>query len=155
MINNDILRRIRYTFELDDSSVMAIFRLGGEDVTRAQMSDWLKKDDDPDYRSLNDKFMAVFLNGFIVHKRGPKDDGLPVPDEELNNNVILRKLKIALNLQTEGVIELLSLADLKVSKPELSALFRKPGHKHYRKCKDQFLRNFLHGMQLKFHVEDV
>jgi len=44
----------------------------------------------------------------------------------------------------------LALADLKISKHELSAFFRRPDHKHYRTCKDQILRNFLKGLQLKY-----
>jgi uncharacterized protein YehS (DUF1456 family) len=60
------------------------------------------------------------------------------------------KLKIALNLKAEDVLEILELAEFRISKHELSAFFRKPGHKHYRECKDQILRNFLQGMQLKY-----
>jgi len=60
------------------------------------------------------------------------------------------KLKIALNLKAEDVLEIMELAGFLMSKHELSAFFRKPGHKHYRECKDQILRNFLKGMQLKY-----
>ncbi len=60
------------------------------------------------------------------------------------------KLKIALNLKADDVLEIMNLADLRISKHELSAFFRRPDHKHYRDCKDQILRNFLHGMQLKY-----
>ena len=58
-------------------------------------------------------------------------------------------MKIALNLQSDDVLNMLALADLKISKHELSAFFRKPDHKHFRPCKDQVLRNFLKGVQLK------
>lgn len=60
------------------------------------------------------------------------------------------KLKIALNLKAEDVLEIMALADLKISKHELSAFFRKPAHKHFRECQNQILRNFLKGMQLKY-----
>ena len=60
------------------------------------------------------------------------------------------KLKIALNLKSEDVLEILQLAEFQLSKHELSAFFRKPGHKHYRDCKDQVLRNFLKGLQMKY-----
>jgi len=150
MTNNDVLRRIRYTFNFDDTKMIAIFGLGGLEVTRAEMSDWLKKEDDPDYRSCSDVQLASFMNGLIVDKRGQKD-GPPVPPEtSLNNNIIFRKLKIALNLQADEVLELIKRADFSMSKHELSAFFRKPGHKHYRECKDQVLRYFLKGVQLKF-----
>ncbi|HEY5775804.1 MAG TPA: DUF1456 family protein, partial [Xanthomonadales bacterium] len=66
------------------------------------------------------------------------------------NNIILRKLKIALNLQADDVQALIRQADFSLSKHELSAFFRKPEHKHYRECKDQVLRYFLKGVQAKY-----
>jgi uncharacterized protein YehS (DUF1456 family) len=149
MTNNDVLRRIRYTFNFDDSKVIAIFALAGLEVTRAEISDWLKKDDDPDYKNCGDLQLATFLNGLIIEKRGKKDGPQPEPEKTLNNNIIFRKLKIALNLQADEVIGMINKADFRISKHELSAFFRKPGHKHYRECKDQVLRYFLKGMQLK------
>ena len=150
MTNNDVLRRIRYTFNFDDSKMIAIFGLAGLEVTRAQISDWLKKEDDPDYQRCDDRQFATFLNGLIIEKRGEKDGPQPVPETQLNNNIIFRKLKIALNLQAEEVLQLVNQGDFRISKHELSAFFRKPGHKHYRECKDQVLRNFLKGVQIKF-----
>ena len=150
MTNNDVLRRIRYTFNFDDSTMMAIFALAGLEVTRAQISDWLKKEDDPDYLRCTDEQFATFLNGLIIDKRGKKDGPQPVPEKQLSNNIIFRKLKIALNLQAEEVLQLVNQADFRISKHELSAFFRKPSHKHYRECKDQVLRNFLKGMQTKY-----
>ena len=152
MNNNDVLRRIRYTFDFDDSKMMAVFELGGLEVTRAEISDWLKKDDDPDYQKCSDQQLAIFLNGLIVDKRGKKDGPQPQPEKQLSNNIIFRKLKIALNLQADDVLSLVNQADFRISKHELSAFFRKPGHKHYRECKDQVLRNFLKGMQLKYRA---
>lgn len=150
MNNNDVLRRIRYTFNLDDSKMISVFGLGGLEVTRAQISDWLKKDDDPDFARCSDLQLAIFLNGLIVDKRGKKDGPQPEPETRLTNNIIFRKLKIALNLQADEVLEMVNQGDFRISKHELSAFFRKPGHKHFRECKDQVLRNFLKGMQLKY-----
>ena len=150
MLNNDILRRIRYTFNLSDSKMISIFGLADHKVTREQVCDWLKTDEDPAYQNCSDAQLAIFLNGFINHKRGKKEGAQPALESRLTNNIILVKLKIALNLKTEDIVEILSLADLRVSKHELSAFFRKPENKHYRVCKDQILRNFLKGMQLKY-----
>ena len=150
MTNNDVLRRIRYTFNFDDSKMIAILALAGLEVIRAEISDWLKKDDDPDYKNCGDLQLATFLNGLIIEKRGKKDGPQPEPEKTLNNNIIFRKLKIALNLQADEVIEMINKADFRISKHELSAFFRKPGHKHYRECKDQVLRYFLKGMQVKY-----
>ena len=152
MKNNDVLRRVRYTFNFDDAKMIAIFGLGGLEVTRAQVSDWLKKEEDPDYRKCGDEQLATFLNGLIVEKRGKKDGPQPVPETTLNNNIVFRKLKIALNLQADDVLELVRQKDFQMSKHELSAFFRKPGHKHYRECKDQVLRYFMKGLQQKYRV---
>jgi len=151
--NNDILRRIRYTFDYNDSKIIAIFALADYQVTREQVSDWLKKDDDPSYKSCSDTQLAIFLNGFINEKRGKKEGDQPSPEKSLNNNIILRKLKIALDLKNEAVLEIMQLANLRISKHELSAFFRRPGHKHYRECKDQVLRNFLKGVQIRYHPD--
>ena len=150
MTNNDILRRIRYTFDFNDSKMIAIFGLADHQVTREQISDWLKKDDDPAYQKCSDTQLAVFLNGLINDKRGKKEGPQPEPEKRLTNNIIFVKLKIALNLKAEDILEIMDLANLGISKHELSAFFRKPGHKHYRDCKGQILRNFLKGVQLKY-----
>ena len=151
LTNNDILRRIRYTFDFTDSKMIEIFGLADLQVTRAQISNWLKKDDDPAYQGLYDNQLAVFLNGLINDKRGKKEGVQPIPEKRLNNNIIFRKLKIALNLKNTDVLEILELVDMRISKHELSAFFRKPIQNQYRPCKDQILRNFLNGIQIKYH----
>jgi uncharacterized protein YehS (DUF1456 family) len=148
--NNDILRRIRYTFDFNDSKMIALFGLADQQVTRGQISDWLKKEDDPAYQKCSDRQLAIFLNGLINDKRGKKEGPQPEPEKRLTNNIIFMKLKIALNLKAEDVLAIMDLADLRMSKHELSAFFRRPDHKHYRDCNDQILRNFLKGMQLKY-----
>ncbi len=152
MTNNDILRRIRYTFNFNDSKMIALFGLADYQVTRGQVSDWLKKDDDPAYQKLSDTQLAIFLNGLINKKRGKQEGPQLEPEQRLTNNIIFRKLKIALNLKGAEILEILDLADFRMSKHELTAFFRKPGHKHYRSCKDQILRNFLKGLQLQYRA---
>lgn len=153
MTNNDILRRIRYTFDFSDSKMIALFGLANHQVTVAQVSDWLKKDDDPSYQECSDTWLAIFLNGLIIDKRGRKEGSQPEPEQRLTNNIIFRKLKIALDLKSEDVLAIMELANFRMSRHELSAFFRRPGHKHYRDCKDQILRNFLKGVQLKYRAD--
>jgi len=150
MTNNDILRRIRYTFDFNDSKMIAIFALADHQVTRGQISDWLKKDDDPAFQKCSDTQLAIFLNGLINDRRGKKEGPQPKPEQRLTNNIIFRKLKIALDLKAEDILEIMDLTNVRISKHELSAFFRKPDHKHYRDCKNQILRNFINGVQLKY-----
>ncbi|GHF97972.1 DUF1456 family protein [Thalassotalea marina] len=149
MTNNDVLRRLRYTFSLKDQKVKDIFALANRQVTLEQITAWLKKDDEPEMVPLADIELASFLNGFIVEKRGRGDKAMPAPEKELTKNLILKKLKIALELQTDDIIALLASVDVKLGNGEITAFFRNPDHKNYRHCKAQILRNFLMALQLK------
>ena len=154
MTNNDILRRVRYIFDYNDEKMIAIFASADCTVTRTQISDWMKADDNPEYKSLSDELLATYLNGLINDKRGKRDGAQAVPEKELTNNAIFMKLKIALNLQAEDILEIMDLSDFRISKHELSAFFRKVGHKHYRECKDQILRIFLKGLQMQYRKDE-
>lgn len=149
MTNNDVLRRLRYILNLDDGKMAAIYRLTGQQVSENQMQNWLKKDEDTGFEAMTDEELATFLNGLIIEKRGRKEGPPPVPEKQLNNNILLKKLKIAFNLKDFDILEMLKLAEQEISKHELSAFFRKPGHKNFRTCNDQIFRKFLTGLQMK------
>ena len=148
-----LFRRVRYIFDFNNGQMVKLFALADKKVSQEQISIWLKKDDDPSYKSMPDIMLATFLNGLINHKRGKREGPQPKPENELTNNLILRKLKIALNQTSDDMLEVLALANFHLSSHELSAFFRKVDHKHYRVCKDQVLRNFLQGLQLKYRNE--
>lgn len=150
MNNNDILRGLRYTFDFDDATMIEIFAQGDLTVTRPEVSDWLKKEDHEDFKPINDFKLAIFLNGLINYKRGKQEGKETLPEKQLTNNMILRKLKIALNLRDDDMLEILSKAGRHISKHELSAFFRNPSQSQYRPCLDQVLRNFLLGLQKKY-----
>lgn len=155
MTNNDILRRIRFTFDFNDSKMIEIFGAAELEVTREQVSNWLKKDDDSEFIRLRDIELATFLNGLINVKRGKKEGPQVEPEKRLSNNMVFMKLRIALNLKAEDIVDILKLSGFDVSKHELSSFFRKPDNKHYRECKDQILRNFLQGVQLDIRPESA
>ncbi|MCP3675132.1 MAG: DUF1456 family protein, partial [Gammaproteobacteria bacterium] len=115
MTNNDVLRRVRYIFDLNDSKVISIFALAELEVSREEISNWLKKDDDAAFVELTDEQLATFLNGLINEKRGKKEGPQPIPEKRLSKNMIFRKLKIALNLQSQDVLDILGLADFALS----------------------------------------
>ena len=154
MTNNDIFHLILSTFDLNDSAVIEVFSLADFNATEEQVTNWLKKEDDDTFIKLNDTELALFLNGFINLKRGKRDGGQPKPEDHLNNNMVFQKLRIALNLKAEDILDILQLVDIRLSKNELSAFFRKPGNKHYRECKDQTLENFLLGIQCQLRPND-
>ncbi len=154
MKTKDILRKIRYILDLDEARMLAVFAEADRDVTGDQISAWLGNDDGAYDEDSADVMFATFLDGLINAMRGRKDGPRPDPAEPLNNNVVLRKLKIAFDLQADDMLSILALGDVSVSKHELSALFRRPGHKHYRECSDELLRAFLQGLQMKYREDE-
>lgn len=150
LTNNDIFRRIRYIFDLKEGTIVDIFSLAEFDVTHAQVTDWLRKDEDEALLKMKDVELAAFLNGFISFKRGKREGEQPAPEKNLNNNMVFQKLRIALDLKADDILAIFELAGFRISNHELSAFFRKPNHKNYRECKDQVLRNFLMGLQYQW-----
>ncbi len=110
MTNNDSLRSLRYTFNLEDSEVIEIFLKAECIVTRTQVSAWLKKDSDPNFESMDGSKLASFLNGLIIKNRGKKEGPTPNPEKWMNNNLILKKIKIALDLKSDDINALLKSA---------------------------------------------
>ena len=153
MANNDILRGIRDALGIDDATMVRIFRHSGREVGQSTIGALLKTEEQDGFIPCSDPIMGFFLDGLIVHNRGPRE-GAPASGEKpaaaLTNNVILKKLRIALDLKEEDLVGCLKLAGITVSKHELTALFRKQGHKHYKECSDRFLGSFLKGLALRY-----
>lgn len=153
MTNNDILRSLRYTFDFGDDKMIALFGLGGKTVTRSEVSNWLKQEEDQEYKGIYDKDLAYFLNGLIIDRRGKREGDEPVAEKTLTNNMVFQKLKIALDMKDDEILEILAKVNINISKHELSAFFRKPTQDQYRPCKDQILRNFLRGIRMKYRPD--
>jgi uncharacterized protein YehS (DUF1456 family) len=141
---------VRYIFDFSDPLMLSLFKLGGCEVSKPELSTWMAREGEPEFVLCEDEKLARFLNGLIIKNRGAKGDGIPEPEPVLSNNMVLRKLKIALNLQADDLLAMLKLNEFTLSKHELSALFRRPDHKNYRECLDQLLRNFLDGMEKRY-----
>lgn len=150
MTNNDVLRSVRYMLDLSDAQVVGILALAESEVSEAEVNSFLKKDDEAGFRACPDVILGYFLNGLIFQRRGKSEDA-PAPsiERKMTNNIILKKLRVAFDLKTTDIIEILKLADFAVGQSEIGAIFRKPGHKNYRECGDQILRNFLKGLTKK------
>lgn len=160
MENNDILIRLRYALELKNKEVADIFKLGGEEVTVPEVVKILAKTDEEDDEQIkcNNSMLDSFLNGLIIYKRGkqdPKPGQSDTPEPTIKktanvNNLLLKKVKIALALTTEDMLDIFQKAGITVTKGELGALLRKEGHKNYKECGDKFARNFLKGLAIKY-----
>ncbi len=169
MKNNEILIRLRDALDIKNTDMVEIFKLGGVELTSEEVSMMLIESKDSDNNEdqnieekkenleCNNESLESFLNGFIIFKRGeqepipgkPKKPALSITSNKSVNNVMLKKLKIALSLTAEDMIDIFEEAGVIVTKGELSPLFRKEGHKHYKKCSDIFAINFLDGLAKK------
>ncbi|WP_106450031.1 DUF1456 family protein [Trichococcus alkaliphilus] len=172
MDNNDILIRLRYALDIKDADMVEVFRLGGLELTKEAVQKMLlksKKDEatdtagatapsEDDQLACDNATLESFLNGLITSQRGKPqvNPGEPEPKPEfvLNNgnvnNLLLKKVKIALTLTNEDMLEILESAGVTVSKSELSAVLRKEGHRNYKPCGDRYARNFLKGLALRY-----
>lgn len=146
MINNDVIRSIRFMLNVSEFKLVEIVELGGGEATQAKMNAYLKKDDEPGFEECPQDVMGRFLIGLIYYRRG-RDESRPALGPGLpTNNEVLKKLRVAFELKDEDILNMLERDDYKISKTELSAFFRKEGHHNYRPCGDQFLRRFLKGL---------
>lgn len=150
MLNNDVLRSLRFSLDVNDAQLAEIVQLSGRTTRPAEIEAVLRKDDEPGFAECSDELLAHFLDGLVTFKRG-KDDSRPAQPIELpiSNNLVLKKLRVAFELKEDDMHAIMHSVDCPVSKPEMSALFRKAGHSNYRSCGDQFLRNFLKGLALR------
>jgi uncharacterized protein YehS (DUF1456 family) len=147
MIHNDVLRSVRFMLDVGDHTIADIVELGGLTVPLSVLADYLKKEDEPGFRECPAPVLAHFLDGLIVYRRG-RDESIPVKpvDTAITNNTVLKKLRVAFELKEGDMLAIMDAAELRVSRSELSALFRHPGHVNYRACGDQFLRKFLRSL---------
>ncbi len=151
---NDILKRIRYTFDYNDETMMQIFLKGGESVDRSTLSNWMKHEEDEAFEKMVAKRLTVFLNGLIAHKRGEREGGSPKPEKYLTNNLIFKKLKIALSLTTEDILEMFILSGKVIGMHEITSFLRNPEKKQFQPMKDQYLRQFIYAIQDKYRPSE-
>jgi len=115
MINNDILRSVRFIIDCPDNRMLAILR-HVEPLADDDFAPLLKKDDDPAFRQCSDELLGAFLDGLIIERRGRREGApAPAPLLRLNNNEILKKLRIAFDLKQEDIEALMARSDFKVS----------------------------------------
>ena len=170
MNQNDILTRVRYALDIKDQEMVEIFTLGGLDTTKETVQAMLakvKNDQHPEgqeneyVQPIDNHTLESFLNGLVTSKRGLSEENpksAPSPflmsaDQSNVNNVLLKKVKIALSLTSDDMMGILELAGVTLSKSELSAVLRKEGHRNYKECGDRYARNFLKGLALWYRHE--
>ncbi len=147
MDNNDILRRLRYMLSISDAQVAELCRMGGRPLSPREARARMQREDERGAVFCVDDILEAFLDGLVVHLRGPRPPGAPVLDRQpLTNNEVLKKVRIAFSLKDVDMLGAMRSGGMTISKAELTALFRVRGHRHHRACGDQILRKFLVGL---------
>lgn len=169
MNNNEILIKLGNALDIEIIEMVEIFKLGGIELSKEDVEKMLielkedysieddNREDIEETIKCNNSTLESFLNGFIIFKRGNKElkpgqtetPSLSIKGNKSINNIILKKLKIALSLSSEDMLDIFDESGDQLTKGELSNLFRKEGHTHYKKCDDKHIRNFLEGLERK------
>lgn len=158
MNNNDVLIRLRYALDLKDAEMAEIFTLGDAAISTEEVANILTKEEDEKHIACTNDMLDAFLNGFIIYKRGkqeprpgqPKRPPLSITSDEHVNNIILKKLRIALSLRSDDILNILDDTDTYLSNSELSAVLRNEDHRNYKVCGDRYIRNFLKGLAIHY-----
>lgn len=160
MTTNEVLSRLRLALQLSDPGIIEMLELAERPLDTALLPAYFLREEEQGSELCPDAVLAALLEGMILKYRGRKEgvetarpgaEALSPVSESgevaaLDNNRILKKLHIALDLKEADLMAIMKLAGVDLTTNELSALFRKKDHKHYRPCTDQFLRNFLSGL---------
>lgn len=151
MTNNEVMKSVRYTLEIKNKEVVTMIKAGGIELSVLDVVDLLKNEEDEGFLECPAETIHAFLDGLILERRGPSDGpAKKYSTAQINNNMVLRKLRIAFEMRDTDMIATMENVGFSVSKGEISALFRAPAHKHFMACGDQFLRNFLKGLTHRF-----
>ncbi len=172
MDTNDLNRRLRFALTMDDSDVIDSYRHVGYEASIELVKAWRIKLGEPDYVPCPPAAIHAMLNGVVIQRRGPQEplaaSSTPSTEKKadatsktqsgntsgsgdesvqiVDNNEILKQIRIALSLRTDDVLTLINSSGGKLSKGELNALFRNRSARNYRRCGDQVLRWFLSAL---------
>jgi len=143
---NEILYRIQKALNLSIEEMIEAYKLETYDMEASHLQSILKRRQDKDFMLCSYEELGVFLDGLITLKRGPSPKKNSDEAIELTNNLILKKLRIALELKEAETEIIFGLADVELSKQHMASLFRKEDHKNFKMCPDELLMAFLDGL---------
>ena len=85
LTNNDVLKKIRVALKLRDDDIVGILKLVDFNISKSELNAFFRKEDHPKYMELQDQILRNFLNGLIIHKRGPMERKSQPPKKEKKN----------------------------------------------------------------------
>jgi len=144
---NDILFKIKTALSLSQSEMVEAYALADYTISKERLENVLKRRQDPDYQEATYEELGSFLDGLILFKRGKN---LVKKDEEevveLTNNLIMKKLRVALELKEPELLIIFGLAEINMTKRQIGSLFRKEGTKNFKYASDELLMAFIEGL---------
>lgn len=153
---NEILYRIQKALNLTAEEMIEAYKLEEYTMEASHLESLLKRRQEEDFIFCSYEELGLFLDGLVTLKRGPSPKKANDKEViELTNNLILKKLRIALELKEAETEIIFGLADIELSKQQLASLFRKEGHKNFKACSDELLMGFLEGLDEFYFVGDV
>jgi len=152
---NDILYKIQKALNLSQKEMLEAYELADYKMDATHLDSLLKRRQDEGSKLCSYEELGVFLDGFVILKRGPSPKKKNDEAVELTNNLILKKLRIALELKEAETEIIFSLGEAELSKQQLASLFRKEGHKNFKECSDELLMAFLDGMDEFYFVGEI
>jgi len=152
---NDILFRITKALSLTTSELIEVYTLAEYTMSEERLISILKRRQDKGYAEATYEELGVFLDGLVLLKRGVSDK---VAKEEealpLTNNLIMKKLRVAMELKEAELIIIFSLAETNLTKRQIGAFFRKEGSKNFKEASDELLMKFIDGLD-EFYYDGV
>ena len=149
---NEILYRIQKALNLSMENMIEIYKLESYEMSETHLDALLKRRLDKGFMLCSYEELGVFLDGLVTFKRGPSPKKSTDEVVELTNNLILKKLRIALELKEAETEIIFGLADIELTKQQLASLFRKENHKNFKPSSDELLMAFIEGLDEFYYI---
>jgi len=151
---NEILYRIQKALKLSMEEMLEAYNIEAYKMESTHLEALLQRRLDKGFEICSYEELGVFLDGLVTLKRGPSPKKSDTDEVvELTNNLILKKLRIALNLKEAEIEIIFGLAEIELSKQQLASLFRKETHKNFKPCSSNLLMSFLEGLDEFYYID--
>jgi uncharacterized protein YehS (DUF1456 family) len=144
---NDILFKITTALSLKNEEIIEAYKLANFEMSQERATSILKRKQDKGFEEATFEELGIFLDGLVLLKRGASDKEVAENEVvELTNNLILKKIRVAMELKEAELVILFALGEVTITKRQIGSLFRKEGGKNFKVCSDELLDAFLEGL---------
>ena len=141
-----VIQSLKEALNLNRKQILHIYSLENFIMDSKRLDDILKNPNKKSAKEATYEELGVFLDGLFQYKRGEKPTIPQDIEVELDNNLILKKIRSALNLKEYEIAIIFELADFKISKSQIKDIFRSNNHPKLKYCDDKTLKAFLEGL---------